>query len=594
MSRTPDEVSQDIRNKLQATGAGLSCELGTPERKIIDAVAEAVSECYIDQYIVGSLLDMDAKGGLELEQFVGIFGYGRLQGRRATGIVRLEINTASPSDTQIPLGTTFYTKESQPGSGNPLFYASTQAMVIPAGSTTVYVPVECTVTGTAGNLGTDTVTYMGAVIGAASATNQTPMTGGVDVETDDQLRQRFKDTFLRNCAGTEDYYLALALQNKHVAKASVFGPVRLYRTQIPAPATTSPLSDLIDSADVKYLWDRGESVFKNLAQSDEKFFTRTTDYVLSSGASPTFTRPTGSQIGSGEIVDLEFQYCSNASRNNPNGGVTNKVDVYVNGSDPFVVTERTTVSAQTFTTNQSLWNWTGNFARVGTTGAPLATNRFMRLGSVPVTSFPDTVVVTNSDGSAGTTYQRDKGSGGHYYLLRGTTLEAGSPREVAGLEWKGDGPSSGTGITVTYTYNRVPEVLNAVMRKAKQITTDVLVHQANYAYLRLNLSVEYNRGYVVSQVDNAIKERLKAYFDGLGYGSWVEFSDIALGVHQVLGVDNVWITAQSEPEAGYGIEVYTQEDTTGITPVIKTTDFKLSDNQLPIYLTPQINRRANR
>ena len=158
---------------------------------------------------------------------------------------------------------------------------------------------------------------------------------------------------------------------------------------------------------------------------------------------------------------------------------------------------------------------------------------------------------------------------------------------------------AGTGITVSYTYNRVPEVLNAVMRKAKQVTTDVLVHQCAYAYLRINLSVEYDRGYVPSQVNNAITARLKAYLDGMRFGDWVEFSDLCLAVHQVLGVDNVWVTDQSEPEAKYGIEVYSNTDDGALSVNMvgggpQTGDFKLHDNELPVLLDPVYNRRANR
>ena len=42
MTKTPDVVSQEIRNKLAVTAPGFSLELGTPERKMLDAVAEAI------------------------------------------------------------------------------------------------------------------------------------------------------------------------------------------------------------------------------------------------------------------------------------------------------------------------------------------------------------------------------------------------------------------------------------------------------------------------------------------------------------------------------------------------------------------------
>lgn len=47
MSVTPDQISQSIMSTLKTTIPGLSCELGTPERKIIDAVSQAISTAYV-------------------------------------------------------------------------------------------------------------------------------------------------------------------------------------------------------------------------------------------------------------------------------------------------------------------------------------------------------------------------------------------------------------------------------------------------------------------------------------------------------------------------------------------------------------------
>lgn len=843
--------------KLAITAPGFSLELGTPERKIVDAVAESISEAYIDQYLVGSLLDIESKAGLELEQFVGIFGFGRLQGRKATGVVRVELSTANEQDTPISIGTQFYTRQGLPGSNNPLFFSSTQAVVIPAGSYVTDIPVECTIVGTVGNLPPDSIVYLGQIIGATSVTNLTSMTGGVDVETDAELRQRFKDTFMRNIAGTEDWYLGLCYQNKNVSKAACFGPIRKYVTQIAVPNTTLTLPV---TADVKYAWctvpetrvltesldwvpvgdlrvgdkligfdedqppgmgkkrawrqaevtttgifdapllevqtdrasvtctgdhpflvsrrgplmstrergivrgeralgrgqwvlakdlvpgdkirhipmwkqdtsfeagyvsgifdgegssprgpsnieisqnpglvfDRimallkehhfdslkiydksesktsrspnprcksivvnggveemlrfygtfkpvrllpkfldklygtsilgggrgvqrgtrhaevsaviprgtgkvvalgtstrtlvtegllshntdGESVFKNLGQEDEVFYRPVDDYTFTAGASPQITRVGTGAMVVGDIVDVEFEYTTECSRNDPEAGITNKVDVFVNGSDPYTITERTVVTSQTLSASSSVWNYTGHFARVGSTGSPSSANRFMRLGSVPIVSFPSTVTV------GVTNYQQ----GTHYHVLRGTTLDAGSIREIAGIEWTVSGPANGVELTLNYVYNRVPEVLGAVVKANKQITTDVLVHQASYAYLRPHLNIEYDRGFVVTQVNTAIQDRLRAYFAGLPYGAWVEISDVSLAVHQVLGVDNVTLTTDTDDADDYGIKVYGASS--DVTPlVIQTEDFKLGDNQLPIFLDAVIIRKANR
>ena len=795
MAKTPDVVAKEILAKLKFTAPGFSLELGTPERKIVDAVSEAISEAYVDQYLVGSLMDMESKAGLELEQWVGIFGFGRLQGRKASGTIRVELKNSNPQDITVQSGSPFYTRQALPSTGTTMYFQATQAIVIPAGSYVADVPVECTVVGTAGNVPPDSIVYVGDILGATSVTNLNAFTGGVDVEADEELRQRFKDTFLRNVAGTEDFYLGLCYQHKKVGKAVCFGPLRKYATQVAAEANI----DLADytTQDVKHAWpgDGHVHVFKDLGQDSESFYQINTDFTWLSGPDPVFTWLPGGSIPAGQIVDLEFEYTTRSSRNDPALGITNKIDVYVNGTDPYVITERVlidnavkitntvtdrlyrhnftrvgpaylrasgsltnatfstttltgsgtanspyvlnltnsptggtftlsyggqttvqiaynasaatiqsalvalstigtgnanvvaaqdgsntvipnrfritlTVSSSTLTANATnLVNATastvevsgntitltnaptggtytltygaqttiplafnapitgtgsvqaalvsltnigaGNVTVTGTatsytvtflaaTKIPTVNNRFMRLGSTPVASFPSTLTV------GGTNYTQ----GVHYHLLRlapenqdppsQTALLAGSIYEVVGIEWESTGPApvapaTSVPATVSYSYNRVPEVLQALMTTNKQITTDVLVHEAAYAHIRVHLTIEYDRGFVVSQVNKAIQERLRTYFGGMAYGAWIEISDLTLAVHQVLGVDNVNLTVAGDAGVGddHGIKVYaTSADTLPI--ITHDTDFKLVDNQLPLFLDAVIRRRANR
>jgi len=604
VAKTPDVVAKEILAKLAITAPGFSLELGTPERKIVDAVAEAISESYIDQYLVGSLLDMESKAGLELEQWVGIFGFGRLQGRKATGTVRIELNTANVQDLSIALGSQFYTRQSLPSSGNPLFFSSTQAVTIPAGSYVVDVPMECTVVGTLGNVPPDTIVYVGDVLGASSVTNLQAFTGGVDVETDEELRQRFKNTFLRSVCGTPDWYLGLCYQNKYVSKAACFGPIAKYATQIQVSSTPTTLDNEI-TADIKYAWDGDYhvSVFKNLGQQNEVFYRRGVDFQWVAGANPQFSRISNGALTVGDVVDLEFEYTTRSSRNDPSRGVTNKVDVFVNGADPYTVTERTVITATTLSSTSTNQLFAGNFVRVGTTGNPTAGNRFTRLGSTPVISFPSIITVTTVINGIPTATNYVQGQ--DFHLLRpalesnpnASTLLSGSPYEVSGIEWTPSGPAIGTNVTLSYVYNRVPEMVQAVIKTSKQVTTDVMVHQAAYQYIRVYLSVEYDRGFVVQQVNNAIQERLKSYFAGLPYGAWIEVSDLTLAVHQVLGVDNVRLTKSTDPgvqSTNYGVKTFS--DSTDIVPTATydDTDFKLNDNQLPAFLDAVIRRTANR
>lgn len=578
-ARTPDEVSLSIREKLQTTIPGLSLEIGTIERKIVDACSEAISEATVGQYHSGSILDIETKSGSELEQLVGIFGFGRLQGRRATGVVRMEMVTVATQPVQIQKGSQFSVRGAGAG-GTNLNFISTQSAVITEGSYSTDIPVQCALIGSIGNVPPGSITSVSATLGATSVTNLTAMSGGIDPETDDELRARFRATFLRNISGTEDFYRAMCLQNSNVSQAVVYGPTNLYRTQAEVASSTTQMEV---SSNVKYVWPRSEQIFKNLATEDEVFYRNGSDYTFLYQSQPVFTLVDSGDMEPGSIVDVEFEYTTRSSRNDPVNGITNKVDIFVNGSDPVLVNEKTVVSSTNFSTSSSSEYYTGKFFRAGTRTRPSSSNRFMRLGSVPIVSFPSRLNIDNTLYSEGV----------HYFVVEGEGDLAGSEREVAGIEWTSAGPTSGTPITVSYTYNRTPELLNAQLKGTKQITTDVLVRQASYAFLQVNLSVEYHRGHSIQQVNNNIQAALRGFFSQVGYGDWIEFQDFLTVVHQVAGVDNVWVTKLDEDSAHYGIDQFVDSHReTKLTT--RSEDFQLEDNQLPIFLEANIKRRANR
>lgn len=584
-SKSPDDISAEIRTTLKVTCPGLSCQIGTVERKIIDAVSEAIAEAYVDNYLLGSLLDIDTKGGLELEQFVGIFGFGRMQGRQAEGVVTVTLATASEADYPIALGTQFFTKPSVTGSSNPLYYTAKQATVLVAGTYTIDVPVQCSLPGVLGNVAPDSVSFLGTILGSSSVTNLSAMTGGVDPETDADLRQRFKDTLLRNAAGTSDFYEALCIQNNTCSKVKVFGPTTMERIQIAAPATSVTLPV---SADVKYVWAGSQSVFKDLGQPTEVFYFDGTDYSFTSGSAPTLTRDALGDIVTGDVLDVEYEYTTKSSRNQPQNGIYNKVDIFVDGVDPYQVTERTRVSSVTLSATSSSIYHTGKFRRVGSTGSPTAGNRFTRISMLPLASFPNTLTLGPN------VYVR----GTHYHVILASnvdtdqTLLKGSPFEVAGIEWASGGPTTGTELDLVYVYNRTPRILQSIIRQSKQVCTDVLVHQADWTYIRPHLLIEYDRNFSIDATNVAIAGRLQSYFSNLGYGATVTMSGMLLSVMQVIGVVNAKVMASTEPGAGseYGLTAY--DESSDATPFATyVDDFKLNDNQLAQILTPVLKRK---
>lgn len=568
---SPDVISASILATLSQTAPQLSCAVGTPERHLVDACATQISAAYVSQYLTGGMMDINTMSGLQLDQFVGVFGFGRLQGSAATGALTVTLTNISSVNINIPLGNQFYTTPGLAGLSTTIYFASTQAAVIPAGSATVTIPVLCTTVGTQGNVPPDSVTSQSEAVGASIVTNLAAMTGGTNVETDAQLRQRFMDTLLRNISGTSDWYINVALQNKSVSRVAVYGPVSLYVTQIAVPASTLTLDV---TGDVKYTWSGGNSCFTGIGTSSEVFYSPVDDYSLSSGASPVFTTVSSGALTTGQIVDLEFQYTTRSSRNDPANGITNKVDVFVDGVAPFQVTETCVVSSTTLSSSSASPLFTGNFERVGAAGAPLDTNRFMRLGSVPVISsgFPSSITVGS------TVYTQNT----HYFLLQGTTTLRGSQLEIAGLEWTSSGPSNGTQLVLNYTYNQVPELLDAVMHSSKQICTDVLNHVAQYQYLTTCLTIEYSRHYAITTVNTAIVARLQIFYQTLGFGAVVIFSQLEAAVQQVLGVNEVHVTTSGESSPNHGIKVF-DDSADSVPSVVYTDDFVLNDNQLAVY-----------
>lgn len=596
MSVTPDQVAQGILVAVRSS-SGLSCELGTPERKIIDAVSQAISAAYISSYLTGSLLDVETKTGLELDQFVGIFGFGRLQGKPAKGVVTIELTTPLNQNYTIQKGTQFYTKNGMSVTSVPLYFSSTQEVILTAGTYSVDVPVKCTSVGVSGNVPPDSITFMGSMMGSSSCSNLQAMSGGVDVETDEELRHRFENTLLRNVSGTEDWYKSLCLQNNSVSRVAVYGPVSTYRTQVTAPGTSNSdgtvnlnvLRSTRQNAgtDVSYVWPGMESVFVNLGISEETFYSPGFDYELTAGTTipPQFKRNYIGNIEPGSIVDVEFEYTSAASRNDPVNGITNKVDIYVDGSSPFTITESTAVSTLTLNNIPTSPLYKNNFERVGSSGDPTEGNRFTRLNSCPIITFPSSITIGSS------VYTK----GENYWLLRDKTKKRGSAYEVSGIEWAAassqsgvSGPDNNTKLVVNYVYNQTPEILTAVMSASKQICTDVMIHEADYRYIMPHFDIQYSHGYNISTVNSAINSRLQIFFQSLGFGSWIDSSKVCMAVQQVLGVSSVNLTSSDGDPINYGFRIYKNSGDSSF--VQESGSFKIEDRQVAQFLSANLRR----
>lgn len=218
---TPAEISSRITRALGVSEPELDTGVGTPIRKIIDTVAEAISESTVDGFLTTYQYDIDARAGADLDSFAALFGFYRLQPRRSSGQILLQRSTASPESILIPSGVQAATQSLSP----QVIVQTLVPVVFPRGSTVIEVPVQAVEGGARGDLSAGQVTqWLGAVEGITSVTNPAPLTGGADAETDQQFRERIKKTIFRNLAGTEDMYLGISLAQRDTEVAAAYGP----------------------------------------------------------------------------------------------------------------------------------------------------------------------------------------------------------------------------------------------------------------------------------------------------------------------------------------------------------------------------------
>jgi uncharacterized phage protein gp47/JayE len=577
---TPDQLANAIMQKLSITDPALSLEIGTPERKIVDAVAECISESTIDNYLLGTALDINTKSGTDLENFVQLFGFSRQSGRYAVGNVEFTLSFPATSPVTIPIASQVYVPASVSGGVTNLLFNTTSVATIATGTQTITVPVQSTLMGAIGNVASTSITGFIGSAGVASVINSAPTTGGVDMESDDQLRQRFKRTFLRNIAGTEDFYTALMLQSLYISQVLVLGPYSYFKEEIQFNGTAKMRST---NNQIKYLWPQGWFLYQNQGLPNENFYVDGLDFTVDSVLNPPGITPAHPALKvPGAVADFEYQYTTLSSRNDPYNQITNKVDIFINGTQATDVSEQIVGGSAAFTTATNSIYYTGNFKRIDDRNVVVSGHRFQPLGSVPIVTIPGVIY------SPTTTYV----SGTDYVGVASTTLSAGSIRELSGIEWLiAAPPSGGTLLTLNYTYNRLPEVMQALITAQKQITTDVLVHQANYAYCTVVIVVVYNFNVDISAVNTAITQVLTAFFTKSGFGAWIQMSDIEQAVHNISGVDNVRMAKSTDVAAGQPWAVLVDYTTPILTQY--TNDFRLPDSTLGVLSGVTVVRRSS-
>jgi uncharacterized phage protein gp47/JayE len=517
--------------------------------------------------------------------------------------------------------------------------------------------------------------------GVSAVTNANATTGGTDAESDAEFSTRFTNTVFRNLAGTESQYLALVAASQNSTQANVIGPQSRYQEYIQVPPVDDYSSyEFINASGIptylygagvsgqyttalstvpysQYIWTDVPNFVTNGQQgADAVFYREGIDWILNttpssknvgdayrfwqaqlpgapnpaSTAFPTINQPNVTFINvypygdsdieavqPEQVVFFEHTYTSAASRNNPLAGVTQCIDIYVDGSNDVPATTITSYNPLLeFVADPFTYLYNQNYQRFGEPQSyPVIGNTYLPFYQQPVDSVPAFLTINgvNTSGVYTTTFYSGPGGGAtnqNYWFVQDISPLYGTVRARNGIEFSigeagytDTGLQNQTGLALSqyqpgtqitiggYTYDNNIVTLQGQIEQAKQITTDVLVHQAFTRYFKLDITVVYAAGSTPGSVNAAIQSAVLAYFAQQTFGSLIQVGSILQAIFAAPGVQNVRWSADLPfgPTKGdnrivetdyLGNPLWLTLVPTALDPLIFNDDFFLADDQL--------------
>lgn len=575
--RRVNDISTQMRDLLAASEPELDTTIGTPIRKILDAVAEVVAEAYVDTHLLDYQYDIDLKTGADLDEFVRLFGFNRFPAKRATGTVVLERSTAAVDAILIPVNTQFSTDGS-----SPIVVQTTTPVLLLQGETSVQVPAQASVGGSQGNITANALRRrISPLEGVNSFTNITAFTGGADPESDEQLRDRFKRTVFRSMAGTAPMFLGVALADPSVTQANVIGATKVRREQIDLVSGTATST----VEDAFYIYPNSQIVGVDIDNGN--ILTPDVHYEFDNSVNPPVVNSLDGTAAPDGVYDLVFEYVPISSRNDPENGVTNRVDIYVNGT-------RATEATEVVVFRDS---------RVFVDGSdevlsPLYVDKFERPDGDPpeegnfFLAYAFAPVLDPSlSGVIEVESDLDLVEGVDFFLINDISKEGGTPSSLSGIEIISEAnggtedPVDLSLFQVNYTFNAVPRDIEEAARAWRLITTDVKVHQARAVLLNLYMAIILESGYSFSAVVSDMEQELSNFISEIGFNGVLQVSDLMEVAGRVSGVDAVRFLNNTDDAVNYAIQWVGSDGTTIIETFAtggRADDSIFSDDSYPV------------
>jgi uncharacterized phage protein gp47/JayE len=249
--QSQSDISKKMRDQLKILDPEISLEPGTPERKLIDVTAQAIAESNVDTFVQFYQYDVDTRVGQDLDDLIGLFGMARQAAKRASGRVTFSRGSTAPAPILIPAGT----QVARPATAvtPQVIFQTVVDGILPEGGVSIEIPVESVAPGSSGNVPANTLTsILSNVSNISGVTNENASSGGRDDEQDSELRVRFKNTVLRNLAGTKDQLLAIAISSILTSKATILGPISKFSEYLQIDSVGEAVSN---NPYAKYVYD---------------------------------------------------------------------------------------------------------------------------------------------------------------------------------------------------------------------------------------------------------------------------------------------------------------------------------------------------
>ena len=180
------------------------------------AVAAQIYALYVQADWVNRQCFPQSAEGEYLDKHAQLRGLERRAAVAAEGSIRFQTDSAAQADLTIPAGTVCMT-------AGLIRFETTREVTLQAGQTQVDTPAAALEPGAAGNVAAGAIRAMAvAPVGISRCTNPEGFSGGLDQESDEELRERVLETFQRMPNGANAaFYEQGAMSFPQVAAAAV-------------------------------------------------------------------------------------------------------------------------------------------------------------------------------------------------------------------------------------------------------------------------------------------------------------------------------------------------------------------------------------